>query len=118
MKRIIIDYNKLSEELKALFLEKYPEGYSINDMITFKNTHGETIETIELKTEVADYLVKIDKNIIPEIESISDEAYDYYISANQNEMKLSVNQEGHEDIDEFENEIEDDSSDIFTIESE
>ena len=37
MKRIIVDYNKLTSEILAMLVEKYPDGYTDSDVIRFKN---------------------------------------------------------------------------------
>jgi hypothetical protein len=63
MKRIIIDYKKLTSEMAGLLLEQYPQGYGDEDLIAFKNPHGEWIEAVELQTPDALYLVKISKSL-------------------------------------------------------
>jgi hypothetical protein len=63
MKRIIIDYKKLTSEMAGLLLERYPEGYGDEDLIAFKNHRGEWIEAVELQTPEALYLVKISKSL-------------------------------------------------------
>ncbi len=35
MKRIIVDYNKLTNEILSMLVEKYPEGYTDADVIRF-----------------------------------------------------------------------------------
>lgn len=59
MKRIIIDYKKLTPEILSLLVQKYPDGYDDRDVIVFKNSKNETIEAVEVKTEDTLYLVKI-----------------------------------------------------------
>jgi hypothetical protein len=59
MKRIIIDYKKLTPEILSLLVQKYPDGYDDRDVIVFKNSKNETIEAVEVKTEDSFYLVKI-----------------------------------------------------------
>ncbi len=63
MKRIIVDYKKLTPELAAALLEKYPQGYGDDDILAFKNAKGEWIEAVELRTESILYLVKISKSL-------------------------------------------------------
>lgn len=63
MKRIIIDYKKLTPEILKLLTEKFPDGYSDKDIIKFDNHHNETIEAVEIKTEDADYLVKVSSKL-------------------------------------------------------
>ena len=39
MKRVIVDYAKLTNEILTLLVEKFPDGYMmIPDVIRFKNT--------------------------------------------------------------------------------
>jgi hypothetical protein len=59
MKRIIIDYKKLTPEILSLLVKKYPDGYDDKDVLVFKNSKKETIEAVEVKTEETIYLVKI-----------------------------------------------------------
>lgn len=59
MKRIIVDYSKLTNEILNLLVEKFPDGYDDSDIIRFKNHKDETIEAVEVKTEDTIYLVKI-----------------------------------------------------------
>jgi len=59
MKRIIVDYAKLTNEILNLLVEKFPEGYDDSDIIRFKNHKNETIEAVEVRTEDTIFLVKI-----------------------------------------------------------
>ena len=59
MKRIIVDYKKLTPELLTRLTEKFPDGYGDDDIITFDDHHNQTIEAVEVKTEDTIYLVKV-----------------------------------------------------------
>jgi hypothetical protein len=59
MKRVIVDYSKLTSDILDLLVEKFPTGYGYNDIITFKNAKGETVRAVEVKTDDTIYLVKI-----------------------------------------------------------
>jgi len=59
MKRIIVDYSKLTNDILDLLVEKFPTGYGYRDIITFKNAKGETVRAVEVKTKETIYLVKI-----------------------------------------------------------
>ncbi|MBW2962780.1 hypothetical protein [Mesonia aestuariivivens] len=59
MKRVIVDYKKLTPEILGLLVEKYPDGYDDDHIITFKNAKYETVEAVEVKTEDCIYLVKV-----------------------------------------------------------
>lgn len=72
MKRILIDYKKLSHEVAALLIETYPDGYGDDDIISFKNAAGEYIQAVELKTEDTFYLVKISKSLSNFISNFDD----------------------------------------------
>ncbi len=63
MLRKIVDYKKLDHHLAALLIETYPDGYGDDDIIAFKNIHGEIIEAVEIKTPEVIYLVKISKSL-------------------------------------------------------
>ncbi|PIB38103.1 hypothetical protein [Maribacter sp. 4G9] len=63
MTRRLIDYKKLDHRLASLLIEKYPYGYGDEDIIVFKNAHGEYVEAVELRTEDTLYLVKISKSL-------------------------------------------------------
>lgn len=59
MKRIIIDYKKLTPKILKLLTEKFPDGYNDDDIITFENHKNEIIEAVEVKTSDCIYMVKI-----------------------------------------------------------
>jgi hypothetical protein len=59
MKRVIVEYKKLTTDILDLLIDKYPDGYEYSDVISFKNAKGENIKTVEVKTEDTIYLVKI-----------------------------------------------------------
>jgi DNA-directed RNA polymerase subunit delta len=59
MKRVIVDYAKLTNEILTLLVEKFPDGYDDSDIIRFKNHKNEAIEAVEVKTEDTIFLVKI-----------------------------------------------------------
>ena len=59
MKRVIVDYKKLTNDILELLVDKYPFGYDDSDVITFKNANNETVEALEIRTEDTAYLVKV-----------------------------------------------------------
>ena len=63
MKRIIVDYKKLNEEILDLLVTKYPDGYDDRDIISFKNSSGDWVECVEVKTDDTTYLVKVSKRL-------------------------------------------------------
>ena len=61
-KNLIVSYKNLSEDLKALFKEAYPEGYS--DYIQrFTKPNGETIFVVPFETDDTAYMVKFEMKI-------------------------------------------------------
>lgn len=73
MKRVIVDYAKLTNEILTLLVEKFPDGYDDSDIIRFKNHKNETIEAVEVKTEDTIYLVKISTKLADRIISYEDD---------------------------------------------
>ncbi len=74
MKRIIVDYAKLTTNILDLLVEKYPEGYDSEDIFSFKNNKGESIKAVEVRTVDTIYLVKISLKLEQKMEDyIEDE---------------------------------------------
>lgn len=63
MRRLIVDYKKLTPELLELLTQKFPDGYGDKDIIIFDNHNNETIEAVEVKTEDSIYLVKVSSKL-------------------------------------------------------
>ena len=63
LKRVIVDFKKLTPEILALLVAKYPDGYDDNNIISFKNAKNELIEAVEVVTEDTKYLVKISSKL-------------------------------------------------------
>ena len=78
MKRAIVDYKKLTKDILALLVEKYPEGYQDHDVIRFKNAKNETVEALEVRTEDTIYLVKVSTRLASTIEAYDEDDDDYY----------------------------------------
>ena len=67
MKRIIVDYAKLTNEILTLLVERFPDGYDDSNIIRFKNHKNETIEAVEVRTEDTIFLVKISTKLADRI---------------------------------------------------
>jgi len=76
MKRIIIDFKKLTPEILSLLVQKYPDGYDDRDVLVFKNSKNQTVEAVEVKTEDAIYLVKISTRLEDTMTKFDVENYD------------------------------------------
>ncbi|MEN8856975.1 MAG: hypothetical protein ABF260_02815 [Flavobacteriaceae bacterium] len=73
MKRVIVDYSKLTDGVLNLLVEKYPDGYDYDDILTFQNAKGEKVKAVEVKTEDTTYLVKISVNLEQRMEEYSED---------------------------------------------
>lgn len=63
LKKVIVDFKKLTPEVLRLTVEKYPDGYDDNDVISFRNAQGERVEAVEVLTVDTKYLVKISEKL-------------------------------------------------------
>jgi DNA-directed RNA polymerase subunit delta len=73
MKRVIVDYAKLTNEILTLLVEKFPEGYDDSDIIRFKNAKNESVEAVEVRTEDTIYLVKVSTKLADRIENYDED---------------------------------------------
>ena len=73
MRRIIVDYAKLTGDILNLLVEKFPEGYDDSDIIRFRNAQNELIEAVEVKTEDTIYLVKVSTKLASRMEKYDEE---------------------------------------------
>ena len=73
MKRVIVDYAKLTNEILTLLVEKFPDGYDDSDVIRFKNAKNETVEAVEVRTEDTIYLVKVSTKLADRIEKYDED---------------------------------------------
>lgn len=88
MKRIIVDYAKLTNEILTLLVEKFPDGYDDTDIIQFTNAKGELIEAVEVRTDDTIYLVKVSTKLQDRIESFEDEDITEVDSINVKDLDL------------------------------
>lgn len=73
MKRIIVDYAKLTGDILNLLVEKFPEGYDDSDIIRFRNAQNELVEAVEVRTEDTIYLVKVSTKLASRMEKFEEE---------------------------------------------
>ncbi|MBP6556886.1 MAG: DNA primase [Flavobacterium sp.] len=73
MRRIIVDYAKLTGDILNLLVEKFPEGYDDTDIIRFRNAQNELIEAVEVRTEDTIYLVKVSTKLASRMEKYDEE---------------------------------------------
>ena len=82
MKRVIVDYNKLTNEILSMLVEKYPDGYT--DVIRFKNAKNETVDALEVRTEDTIYLVKVSTRLADTMENFDED--DDFMNNNDDEI--------------------------------
>ena len=103
MKRVIVDYAKLTNEILNLLVEKFPDGYDDSDVIRFRNAKNELVEAVEVRTEDTIYLVKISTKLADRIENY-DEDDDIDMDTIEPVKDLDIDDdEGIEDDDDDEN---------------
>lgn len=73
MRRIIVDYSKLTNEILTLLVEKFPDGYDDSNIIRFRNAHNELIEAVEVRTEDTIYLVKVSTKLASRLEKFEED---------------------------------------------
>jgi len=63
LKRVIKDYNSLTQEHIDLINEHYPNGFENENLVSFVTPKGQFIKALEVRTDDTIYLFKIDKNM-------------------------------------------------------
>lgn len=90
MKRVIVDYKKLTPEIVSMLVQEYPDGYGDKDIITFKNSKNQTVEAVEVKTEETTYLVKISTRLQNTMDDFDIDDYD---ETDMNEALVDLEQD-------------------------
>lgn len=73
MRRVIVDYAKLTGDILNLLVEKFPEGYDDSDIIRFRNAQNELVEAVEVRTEDTIYLVKVSTKLASRMEKFDED---------------------------------------------
>ncbi|RZJ33788.1 MAG: DNA primase [Flavobacterium sp.] len=73
MKRIIVDYSKLTNEILNLLVERFPDGYDDSNIVRFRNAQNELIEAVEVRTEDTIYLVKVSTKLASRLEKFDED---------------------------------------------
>ncbi|WP_190304079.1 DNA primase [Paenimyroides baculatum] len=93
MKRIIVDYAKLTNEILSLLVERFPDGYDDADVIQFTNAKGELIEAVEVKTNDTIYLVKVSTKLQDRIENFDEEDISSVDSINVKDLDIDEDED-------------------------
>lgn len=105
MKRIIVDYSKLTNEILNLLVERFPDGYDDSNIIRFRNAQNELIEAVEVRTEDTIYLVKVSTKLASRLENFEDEDDDLgddIVTPIDNPKEIEIDDEDAIDDDEEE----------------
>ena len=130
MKRVIVDYSKLTNEILNLLVEKFPDGYDESNIIRFKNHKDETIEAVEVRTEDTIYLVKIstklsdrlinfeeDDDIVVPLDAIKGIELEDEDATDDDEEEVDITKDSEDSIDSADDDDEVDPDDIADDES-
>ncbi|AEK23612.1 hypothetical protein [Capnocytophaga canimorsus] len=100
MKRVIVDYKKLTNEILSILVEKYPDGYGDDDVIRFKNAKNETVEALEVRTDDVIYLVKVSTRLADTMENFDeDDDFNADASGDIESATLEIPEESMEEED-------------------
>ena len=115
MKRVIVDYAKLTNEILTLLVEKFPDGYDDSDIIRFKNAKNETVEAVEVRTTDTIFLVKVSTKLSDRIENYDEDdiiVEEVPVDKIANLKELDIEDEDEEDEDDENKSEKDDSEDL------
>ncbi|MDC0008930.1 hypothetical protein OAE03_00060 [Winogradskyella sp.] len=76
LKRVIVDFKKLTPEILALLVEKYPHGYDDDHVVSFKNAKNEKVQAVEVTTDYTKYLVKVSTKLEMTMENYDEDDYE------------------------------------------
>ncbi|WP_299102120.1 hypothetical protein [uncultured Winogradskyella sp.] len=99
LKRVIVDFKKLTPEILALLVEKYPHGYDDGNVISFKNAKNEIVEAVEVTTEDTKYLVKVSTKLEQTMENYDEDDYEDFDDDDPNAVVDPDLEPGAEDED-------------------
>jgi L-lysine 2,3-aminomutase len=112
MKRVIVDYAKLTNEILNLLVEKFPDGYDDSDIIRFKNAKNELVEAVEVRTDDTIYLVKVSTKLSDRIENYDEDDEILKIAVEPiKELELEEDEAEDENIDKSDNDLEEGEED-------
>lgn len=99
LKRVIVDFKKLTPEILALLVEKYPDGYDDDNVISFKNAKNEIVEAVEVTTEDTKYLVKVSTKLEQTMENYDEDDYEDFADDDPDAIQDPEIEPGAEDED-------------------
>ncbi|TVZ50902.1 hypothetical protein [Dokdonia sp. Hel_I_53] len=97
LKRVIVDYAKLNDDILNLLVNKYPYGYDKEHIITFKNAQGEMVDCVEVQTEDTLYLVKVSKRLVVAMEDFDQDDYDEDDDQDSDDFDFDLDEDERDD---------------------
>ena len=77
MKRLIVDYKKLTKDILDLLVSQYPYGFDYeHDIIEFTSASGEIVKAVKVNAEDTIYLVKIGSKLQQAIKQHEDTIFE------------------------------------------
>ena len=118
LKRVIVDFKKLTPEILSLLVEKYPDGYDDDNIITFKNANNEIVEAVEVTTSDTKYLVKVSTKLQITMENYDEDDYEDFDGDDpdavqdpelgEDEVEVEIDEDVDDEVDD---EVDDDVDD-------
>ena len=62
------DYRSITDDHMRMIKTQYPHGFSDSDLVTLKRSDGSYFDALELRSEDAVYLVKVNHNLLEAID--------------------------------------------------
>ena len=93
MKRVIVDYAKLTNEILNLLVERFPDGYDDSNIIRFRNAKNELVEAVEVRTEDTIYLVKVSTKLATRLENFDEDEIDDVVAPLETIKGLDIEDE-------------------------
>ncbi|MFM7232993.1 MAG: DNA primase [Flavobacteriales bacterium] len=104
LKRVIKDYNTLTQEHIDLINEHYPNGFENENLVSFVTPKGQFIKALEVRTDDTIYLFKIDKNM-----KVDDEENQENEGAVMSEFESFKSGSGDDELDDMDDSDDDDA---------
>ena len=111
MQRLIRSFNTLTDELKEMLQQQFPDGIDSTHIKTVPTAKGEILRVIELRTDDAMYLIKINPESRAEIEEFLDQEEPASSSDDAEESTPDIDADTDDDEEEEEKEDVDEGDD-------
>ena len=85
-RRVIVDVKNVTQDILAMFADKYPYGYDDEDIVKFTKPNGETVTAVPFETEDTKYLIKIGTEMDRKIDAFLEDDDDGDSDSGSDEM--------------------------------